>query len=939
MKKCIIMINLIIIFAFNFVLSQPVVQYKDLSEPVPFDKSIKKGSLKNGIKYYIKQNKKPEKRVELRLVIKAGSILEDDDQKGLAHFVEHMLFNGTESFPKNELISFLEKTGIRFGADLNASTGFDRTLYMLTLPTDDKKLLEQGVHVLEEWAHKATFDPEEIDKERGVILEEWRLGKGAMDRIQKEQLPKVLYNSRYADRLPIGDTAIILNAPYEAFTRYYRDWYRPDLMSVVAVGDFEIDEMEALIKKYFDRLSSHPNPKPRIYYDLPKHDDVIVAINTDKELPFSSMTLYYKHPPSTEGTFGAYRESIINSLIQSMLNQRFSEISRKKDPPFLFAVSFQANNALGRSSIFGLVASVKNDKFQTGFQSLSTEAFRMTQHGFTITELERAKAEYLRNMESAYNEKDKTESAVFAAELSRHFEFGESVPGIELEFELAKKFVPEITLDDVNRIATSLIKDGSLVITMSGPEKENVIMPKENEMKQLYNTVSKKQLEPYKDQVATTPLFEKEVTPGTIKNEKKIKEIGVTQWTLSNGAKVFLKPTDFKNDEILFRAVAPGGNSLASDKDFFSASYASSIINESGISNLAKTQLEKMLTGKLVSVSPSIGELHSYLYGSASPADVEILFQLTHLYFTDPRLDYEAYQVFNDRLKESIINQSLSPESNFRDTFNVTVNNYHYRRLPMTIESLNKIDPDVAFDFFRERFSDASNFTFFLVGNFKIDEIKPLILKYIGSLPTLNKQEKWKDIGVKPPVGEISKIVAKGIEKKSSARIAISGKFDFNPINRYEQRALSEVFNIILRERIREDKGGVYGIYSFTRLEKYPFSNYMINIGFGCDPDRIEELTAEVREIINELKAKPPKSDYIDKVKEIQKREYEVNKKENNWWLSNLVYYYTNDEDFKEIPNFVKYFDKLKADDIQKFAKKYFTDNYIQVVLVPETMQ
>lgn len=938
MKKLLVLI-IFIFYPFVFAQAQLKVEFQSLNDPVPFDPSIKRGTLENGIQYFIKQNQKPEKRAELRLVIKAGSILEDEDQKGLAHFVEHMLFNGTESFPKNELISFLEKTGIRFGADLNASTGFDRTLYMLTLPTDDKQLLEKGIKVLEEWAHKATFDPEEIDKERGIILEEWRLGKGAMDRIQKRQLPKILYNSRYAERLPIGDTAIILNAPYEAFTRYYRDWYRPDLMGVIAVGDFDIDEMENLIKKYFTNLKPHPNPKPRIYYDLPKHDEIIVSIDTDKELPFSQIVMYYKHPPSIEGTFGAYRESIKNSLIQSMLNQRFSEISRKKDPPFLFAISYQMDNALGRSSIFALIAQVKNDKFKSGFEALTTEAFRVIQYGFTESELERAKAEYLRKIETVFNEKNKTESYLFADELARHFEFGESVPGIEYELALAKLFLPEITLEEINKQATLLINEGSLVITMSGPEKPEVIMPQENEILNLYTTISKKNLEPYQDIVATSPLFEKDVNPGTVTNETQINEIGVTQLTLSNGAKVFLMPTDFKNDEILFRAVAPGGHSLADDKLYISASNSTSIISESGIANFTRTQLEKFLTGKVVSVTPSISEFYNYLYGFAAPADLEILLQLAHLYFTDPRLDYEASQVYIERLRESVKNAKLSPENAFRDTFNVTLYNYHPRRLPLTEEILNQLDPDDAYDFFKARFADPANYSFFFVGNFKIDEIKPLILKYIGSLPTRNKQENWRDIGVKLATGNISKVVKKGIEKKSSVRIAITGDFDYNSQNRYELRALLEVFNIILRERIREDKGGVYGIYAYPSINKYPKSNYIITIGFGCDPQRVDELTNEVKSIINELKSNPPKNDYIAKVKEIQKRENEVNIKNNNWWLNNLASYYINGEDLKEIPKFIKYFDKLKANDIQQYAKKYFNDNYIQVVLLPEDSQ
>lgn len=929
--------SIIVLIALTVTLTaQQNISYSSLNDRVPFDNSITTGKLDNGLTYFIKQNAKPEKRAELRILIKAGSILEDDDQKGLAHFVEHMLFNGTESFPKTELVSFLEKTGIRFGADLNASTGFDRTFYMLTLPTDDKELLAKGVQVLEEWAHKATFDNAEIDKERGVILEEWRLGRGASDRIMQKQLPKLLYKSRYADRLPIGDTAVFMNAPYENFKRYYRDWYRPDLMAVIAVGDFDKAEMEKLIREKFSRMAKHPNPKPRVQYDVPAHSDVIISVNVDKELPMSNVFAYYKHPSDDEGTFAAYRSSIMDQLISSMLNERLAEISRRQDPPFLGASGFKADKALGPISLFGLAAFTKDGNMLIGFDAVMKEGRRMVLHGFNESELERAKAEYLRGMETAAAEKDKTPSAAFAEELARHFEFGESVPGIDYELGLARKFIPDIKISEINEIARNLVQKGSLVITMSGPEKPGIKIPTETEVMDLYTSIMNEQLEPYKDEVSSTPLFTKEVVPGTVKSEKKIAELNVTELTLSNGVKLVLKPTDFKNDEIIMQAFSPGGYSLASDADLVSAKNASDIINEAGIAQLNLTTLEKMMKGKIANVSPVITDKYEGFSGSASLKDFETMLQLTHLYFTDPRLDYESYQVYFDRELESLINGKRQPESAVRDTFQAVMANYHHREKPWTEDLMKQMDADKAFDFYKDRFADASDFTFILVGSFKLDEIKPMLLKYLGSLPALNRKENFKDHDVKAPKGNVNKVVSKGIEKKSSVMIAITGDMEYNQKSRHELNSLIEVFNIKLREKLREDRGGVYGVRAFARMEKYPKPGYRISVMFGCNPDRVDELAKDVKDIIAEMKAQKPADDYILKTKNIQEKAYEVNLKENRFWLGTLFSYYYNVENPSEILSYPKLVQKLKADDIHKAAKKYFTENFVQVVLKPE---
>lgn len=909
---------------------------KDLNSEIPFDKSVTVGKLDNGLTYYVKTNKKPEDRAELRLVIKAGSILEDEDQKGLAHFVEHMCFNGTESFPKNRLVSFLEETGIRFGADLNASTGFDRTVYMLTLPTDKKDILQKGIQVLEEWAHKVSFQPEEIDKERGVIMEEWRLGKGAQDRIQKIQFPKLLYNSRYAKRIPIGDTSIILHAPYENFTRFYRDWYRPDLMAVIAVGDFDKDEMVKMIKERFGNLKKVQNPKKREIYEAPQHKEIIVSVDTDKELPSSSVSLYFKNKLQEDGNYKGYRNNLIEDLYMNIMNTRLFEVGREPNPPFMGAQTALLNRVIGNVSILTFSAAVKDGGVNQGLESIISEAYRVEKYGFLESELERAKKEVMRNFEDAYRERDKTPSASIAGELVRNFDFGESVPGIDYELELVKTFLPEITILDINNYIKNLISNGSLVVTVSGPENPELKYPTEQEVISMIEKIRKSPLSMYFDKTSSGPFFTKELNEGKIVSENKISEIGVTELKLSNGARVILKPTDFKNDQILFRAFSPGGSSIASDMNYLSADNSASIVDEGGISSFTLVAVQKMLAGKIVNLRSYIDDLSEGFNGSVSPTDLETFFQLLYLHFTEPRLDYEAYDIWLNRMKEVITNSKRAPESALRDTFRVTLSNYHPRRLPLNESVLSEINPDSAFAFYKNRFSNAEEFTFIFVGSFGVEEIKPFLLKYVANLPSTKRKDSWKDIGETTPKGSISKVVKKGVEKKGAVSIAITGDFDYSQLSRYMLRSLTDVMNIKLRERIREEKGGVYGIRCVADMDQYPHPDYKILISFGCDPSRIEELTSEIKKVLQEMKDNKPDETYMVKVKETQKRTYEVSIKENNFWLGNLFSYYFNNENPKDILKYNSLVDSLTAADIQKAAQKYLTDNYIQVVLKPD---
>ncbi len=935
-KQFLLSFALIFLFLFSGY-SQKQVNIENLNEKIPADKEITIGTLNNGLKYYIKQNKKPEKRAELMLVVNAGSILEDDDQDGLAHFCEHMAFNGTKSFPKQDLVNFLESTGIRFGADLNAFTSWDETVYMLTLPTDDKILLDKGFLVLEEWAHNVSFNEKDIDEERGVILEEWRLGKGAEDRLQKKHAPTRFYNSKYAIRDIIGDTNIILRADYDAFRRFYKDWYRPNLMAVIVVGDFDKKDIEKKIKDHFGKIQNPPSQRPREKFYLGNHDDILFSIASDKELSFPNIQFISKLPQRETGTYEDYRKKLVSDLFTTMLNQRLMEIIRKPDAPLnMYAVSFEGED-VGNARAFNLFAGIKPDKINESFETLMTELFRIKKYGFTPTEFDRAKKEIIRNYEKMLSEKDKTESKNFAFELYRNFINGESIPGIEFENEIVRKFIPDVSLEEVNKLADSFVKRSNSVVLVSATDKEGLKLPTDIELLDTFNKISNSEITQYIDKTPTSDLFTKNLSEGKIISKNVIKEIGVTEWKLSNGVKVVLKPTNFKNDEILFTSFSPGGTSLSSDEDFISAKSTSTVVNKSGIGSYDKNQLDKYLSDKIVSVYSSIEQLSEGLKGNSSIKDLEIMFQLIHLYFTDFRVDAEALQRYIEDIKTSIENSKNSPRDLFFDSLRYALSNYHFRAKPWDESMLNQVQLLKIYNFYEDRFKDASDFTFFFVGSFSLDNIKPYILKYLANLPSINRSENWKDLNIRPPKGITEKSFRKGIEKQSQVFYSIYNDFQWKLEEIYLLEAATEILNIKLRESLREEKGGVYGVSAYSQTEMYPKQKYSVNIYFGCNPDRVNELLDEVQKQIKDMTTKPVDPIYLTKIKETAKRESETDIKENRFWLNNLSNFYWYKNDPKLIPFKAKFFSKLKADDILRAAKMYFlSPNHFKYVLYPE---
>ncbi|NIT70370.1 insulinase family protein, partial [candidate division KSB1 bacterium] len=905
--------------------------FDNLDEPLPVDPKITVGQFDNGLRYYIRENKKPEDRTELRLVVNAGSVLEEDNQRGLAHFVEHMAFNGTKNFAKQEIVDYLESIGMRFGPDINAYTSFDETVYMLQVPTDSVEAVKTAFQILEDWAHNVSFEPGEIDKERGVVIEEWRLGRGASARIRDQQFPILFKNSRYAERLPIGQKEIIENASYETIIQFYEDWYRPDLMAVIVVGDFDKSWIEELIRKHFFHLESKDDVPKRQVYPVPSHEETLFAIASDVEATRSNVSIYYKHDVSEEGTARGYRQLLLEALYNGMFNNRLGELLKRAEPPFLFG--FSSEGRLIRSKEFYILgAAVKDNGVETGLDALLTEATRIKKYGFTATELEREKTELLRGIEKLYKERDKTESDEYAAEYTRNFLTDEPIPGIELEFELHKEFVPDIGLEEVNRLANQWITETNRVVTVSTPEKEEINVPTKQQLASVFSEVEQKDILPYEDIVSDEPLVAVPPKPGEIVEEKAIEEIGVTEWTLSNGVKVVMKPTDFKNDEVLFTAFSPGGHSLISNFNYIAAISAASIIEQGGLGQFDETELRKKLSGKIVSVSPWINELREGLSGSASPKDLETLFQLIHLYFTAPRKDSTAFLSFRSRIKGLIENRHASPNAAFRDTIQVTMSNYHFRSRPWSEALLDEMDLSTSFRIYQDRFADASDFTFFFVGNFEFETLRPFVRTYLASLPSFGREETWRNIGEDPPQGIIRKAVKKGVEPKSRVSIIFIGPFVWNRKNRHEMSSMTDVLEIKLREVLREDLGGTYGVGVWPATSRYPDEEYSINISFGCAPDRVQELTETVFVQIDSLKSFGTTEKYLSKVKESQRRTRETNLKKNSFWINTLRSYYFHRQDPRRILDYDQVIENLSLEDIKRAARKYFDEtNYVQV--------
>lgn len=908
----------------------------DLAAVLPTDPAIQSGKLENGLTYYIRRNGVPSDRVELWLVVNAGAVLEDEDQRGLAHFVEHMAFNGTKNFAKQELVKYLESIGMRFGADVNASTSFDETIYTLTIPTDKPEFLEKGMQILEDWAHGITFDPEEVDKERGVVIAEWRLGRGASARMTDQQLPVLFQGSRYAERLPIGKKEILETATAETLRRFYKDWYRPDLMAVIAVGDVQPARMKELIQQHFSQIPAPETPRERPLYPVPEHGDSLVAVATDPETTDTTVSVYSKLPARRQDRVGDYRGSIVEGLYHAMLNGRLEEIARRPDAPFLYAGS-GAGLFVRSTEMTVQQAAVREGQVEAGLAALLTEIERVRRHGFTATELERAKKTWQLAYEQAYSERRVIPSGTLAAEYSRGFLEAEPLPGIPVELVLVRRFVPEIVVDEVNRLAEEWLRDGNRVILVQAPAKAEAPPPSREALLAIFQTVRQNEIAAYVDRVQAGPLVAETPKPGTIVKETKVPELNITEWKLSNGVRVILKPTSLQRDEILLASFSPGGHSLVPDEDYPSAVFASTVIGEGGLGSFDKITLDKALTGSTARVEPFISQLEEGVQGTAATKDAETLFQLVYLTIAQPRKDPDAFRSFQTLLRSAVQNRQAEPQAVFADRMREAMTQRHPRYQPITPAWIERIDLDTAERIYRDRFGDTGDFTFILAGNVAPAALKPLVLTWLGSLPATGRNETWRDVGMRPPTEVVNVRVEKGIEPKSQVEIIFTGPAEFSRQGRHDVGALSTVLETRLREVLREDMGAVYGVGVSGDLSRRPWPSYEFQISFGCAPEKVDELVKTVFAEIAAVQTNGVAEPYLVQVREAERRTRELNLTDNQFWLSALELYYTEGLDPRDILKFDELIPTITSDRMQDTARRYLdTKRYALGVLAPE---
>lgn len=925
-------------FLFFFSSFTAFAQPADAENKLPKDPQVIVGKLENGLTYYIRQNNKPERRVEFRLVLNAGSILEDDDQQGLAHFIEHMAFNGTEDFDKADLVNFLEKSGLDFGADLNAYTSFDETVYMFQMPSDRAGLIDSAFMVLQNWADKLTLSDEEIDKERGVVHEEWRLGLGAQDRMMKKYIPIILKDSRYADRLPIGKMSVIDSCSYEAVKSFYNDWYRPNLMAIVVVGDIDPAFAEEKIQSLFGKIKGPEKERVRVNYEIPENGPPIVAIATDKEATSTVAMLVRKLPKFDIKTVDNYRKMLKLNLFIGMFNARLFEETQDPKAPFLYAASDYDGFLAKSMDAFTLFAMVKENRIDDAITDLIQENKRIKRYGFSQAELDRQKAQMLSNFEMALEEKDKTESSAYVNEYVTNFLNNEPFPGIEYEAELVDRFVPDITLDEVNQMAYFIGKPDNLIALITAPEKEDVIVPTVEDVLATIESASAKQPENYQEEAIQESLIQKPLPGGTVVKSTTNEEFGTTEILLNNGVRVVLKPTEFKNDEILMTSYGFGGTSLASNEDFISASFANQIISMSGVGNFSNVELSKFLTGKNVAVNPEIGKNSQGLSGKAVKKDFKTMLELSYLYFTEPRKDTTAFQTFKAQMLAQFKFMMANPQAVFYDTiFKLATQNDPRTIVIPTEAQISSIDLETAYTFYKDRFANANGFVFVFVGNFNVDSITPHLTKYLGSLPSQGNVETWKDVNPEFPAGITEATVYKGTEPKSSVALMMDQSFDWTVESRLGMSILMKILNIRMRESMREDQGGVYGVQARPTMTKYPKEEVNIFVAWGCAPENVEQLVKTVFAEMDTLKMDGPKSMNLGKAKETVLRDYQTNFEENGYWLGKIKNSYYYNERLLSLDKLNSIVENISAADLQKMANTYFTDDhYLKVILMPE---
>jgi zinc protease len=902
---------------------------------MPPDPAIATGVLPNGLHYYVRANNHPAHRAELRLIVNAGSVLEDSDQAGLAHFVEHMAFNGTAHFPKQALTQFIERIGMTFGADLNAETSFDDTRYRLTVPTDSAGLVEQGLQVLEDWAGAVTFDTAEIRKERGVVIEEWRMGQGAGSRLLNRTFPVLLQGSRYAERLPIGNLQSLQHFNPKALLRFYRDWYRPDLMAVVAVGDFNRDSVVALIRHGFGAIQGRTSKRPRRQPAVPDRTSTGVVVATDPEATRTVVQLQVLRPAQTAATIAAFRSVLVARLYGDMVNQRLSELAQRPDPPFVGASAGQGG-LVRPVEEFSVGALVTGQGVLRGFEASLAELERIHRYGFVPPEFDRSRRNLQKDFDNAYAERGNTESGDYADDCAENFLTGSSLSDIATVRAIGDSLLPGITLEEVNQAAQRWLENRNRVIALTAPDRVRDSLPGPSALLAVLDSVAKRPLQPYAEQLSNEPLVTADLPEAAIVSETVDTTNGVTRWTLANGVRVVLKPTDFKADEVQLAGFSPGGVSRAPDSLVTAAAFVGAAIAAGGLGRYDAVDLEKKLAGRRAGVGPWIGAYEEGISGGASPSDLDQLFQLIWLLFTAPRVDSAAFDVMHRNALTQLAQQEVDPGRAFRDTLSVTLGQHHPWTAPLTAARADSVTIGRVYGLFDDRFADAADFTFVLVGSFQPDTVRPLVRRYLGNLPALHRDNSARDPGLSTPKGVVIREVHKGLAARSRTAIVFSGDFTWTRRERGLMDGVTRILEDRLRNELREELGGTYSVNVSGQPSRVPHPAYKLSIEYGSAPERVEELAAEVLREVDSLRATGPTAEEVANWKEAVRRRHQVAVRENDYWLSVLSSSISGGESLAELLDPESWLAPATTSDLQQAATRFLDPSrYVRVTLLP----
>jgi zinc protease len=912
-------------------------QNYNLQNMPPLDPKIKTGVLDNGMHYFIRSNSLPEKRGEFYIANNVGAIQENDDQNGLAHFTEHMSFNGTDHFPKKGILDYLATIGVKFGTNVNASTGVEQTVFnMSNVPLSREGILDSCLMVLREWAHYVSFENEEIDLERGVIMEEWRMYGTANERMRNQLAPVIYKGSKYAIRNVIGDTAVIRHFKYETIKDFYHKWYRPDLQAIIVVGDFDVNAVEAKIKQLFSSIPRVQNPSKKEIYPLPDNKEPLIGTATDKEATATLVTVSFKHNAIKDSAknLGYMRLQLVRYFINSMLGMRLNELARSQNPPFMFAGSNYTRYTATKDAFSGFAQAANNNALKA-LTAMLTEIQRMKLYGFTAGEYDRAKAEFMRNLDSRYMDRDKRKNRELIRPIVSYFLTNSPNPGIEYDNTFDKAEIPGITLEEINNEAKKYVTNDNMIVTVTGPAKEGITLPTIAEIQNVLNTYAKTRIGPYIDNMAGKKLIEKDPVAGKVTKASGNKVFTTTEWTLSNGMKIIFKPTDIKEDELFINGYSEGGASTLKDEELVAADFLGDAVAAMGLGNFSRTDLTKLLAGKRANVSVGISDDRDVISARTSPKDLETALQLIYMSFTNVRWNEIDYKTWYDKLKASLINADAEPRKAFTDTIELMVANHNKRIQPTTYKSLDKISFKLLQDVFKQRFADPGNFTLLFVGKVNPDAVKPLIEKYLASLPTVQQKDVYVDRGIRPPDGHAKRDFKRAsTTPRTSVYINYHGNCDYTADNRVFGAAIRHILELRYIEKIREDEGGAYSVRVSFNTQKLPVPGFNFIVNFETDPVKADKLIGIVySEIANFLKNGPSEAD-LQKYKEYALKQRPEDMKENFWWNTITQEFYINNLDYLS-----GYEDKVKALDtktVREVAKKFLDhDNVIEVIMRP----